>query len=343
MISQLNTLFVTADGAYLHKDHETLVVKQEGEVRMQVPLLHLSGVICFGRAILSPDLMAACAERRIHVAFLSSGGEFFARIEGVPGGNVLLRRQQYRAADDSKMTLELARSIVIGKVANARRFLLHARRDVTDEARRANLEDAATRLGHDLGALERADRLDEVRGLEGMAARTYFGVFSLLFKQHEEEFRINGRTRRPPRDRTNALLSFGYTLLMQDCAAAAAGVGLDPAVGYLHEERPGRLGLALDLMEELRVPMVDRLVVALVNRRQIQPSDLIEDPTGAWRLTPEGRRTFLVAYQEAKQANVRHPFLEQMTVWGRAPHIQALLLARTLRRDLDLYPPFVIR
>jgi CRISPR-associated protein Cas1 len=343
MTTQLNTLFVTAEGAYLHKDHETLVVKQEGEVRMQVPLLHLSGVVCFGRAILSPDLMAACAERRIHVAFLSPGGEFFARIEGVPGGNVLLRRQQYRAADDPSMTLELARSMVVGKVANARRFLLHARRDANDEARRANLEAAATRLGHDLGALERADGLDEVRGLEGIAAKTYFGVFDLLLKQHEEEFRLNGRTRRPPKDRTNALLSFGYTLLMQDCGAAAAGVGLDPAVGYLHEERSGRLGLALDLMEELRVPMVDRLVVALVNRGQIGPLDLIEDPTGGWRLTAEGRRTFLVAYQEAKRVEVRHFFLEQSTVWGRVPHIQALLLARAIRGDLELYPPFAIR
>ncbi len=342
MTLQLNTLFVTLDGAWLHKERETLVVKQDGVQRLQVPLLHLASVACFGRVSCSPELMAALSEASIHVAFFSPRGRLLARVEGVPGGNVLLRREQYRAADDPSRTLELARSMVAGKVANARSFLLHARRDAAEE-RKPPLAEVCDRLVLHLRALSRATSVDEVRGLEGLAARDYFSVFSLLVKRHEEAFRFGGRSRRPPKDRINALLSFGYALLMQDCAAALSGVGLDPAVGFLHEERPGRLSLALDLMEEFRAPLVDRFVLALVNRGQLTPEDFIEEPNGGWRLTDAGRKTFLVAWQETKQGELQHEFLAQNAPWLRMPHLQALLLARTLRKDLDVYPPFVLR
>lgn len=342
MSLQLNTLFVTLEGAWLHKERETLVVRVDGTARLQVPLLHLASVACFGRVSCSPELMAALAEAGIHVAFFSPRGQLLARVEGMPGGNVLLRREQYRAADDAVRTLELARAMVVGKVANARGFLLHARRDAAEE-RKPPLAEACERLAQHLRALSRAASVDEVRGLEGMAARDYFSVFSLLLKRHEQAFHFGGRSRRPPKDRINALLSFGYALLMQDCAAALCGVGLDPAVGFLHEERPGRLSLALDLMEELRAPLVDRFVLSLVNRGQLSPDDFLEEPQGGWRLTDPGRKTFLVAWQEAKQAELRHEFLEQNAPWSRMVHLQALLLARTLRKDLDVYPPFALR
>lgn len=342
MTLQLNTLFVTQDGAYLHKERETLVVKVDGAQRLQVPLLHLYGVACFGRVSCSPELMAALAEASIYLSFFSYNGRLLARVEGVPGGNVLLRREQYRTADDPARTLELARAMVAGKVANCRNFLLHARRDA-EEGRKAPLAEVGERLAQHLRALARASSLDEVRGLEGMAAKDYFSAFNLLLKRNEEAFRFNGRSRRPPLDRINALLSFGYALLMQDCAAALAGVGLDPAVGYLHEERPGRLSLALDLMEEFRAPLVDRFVFSLINRGQLAPEDLTEEPNGAWRLSDAGRKTFLVAWQENKQGELRHEFIEQNAPWSRMPHLQALLLARTLRQELDVSPPFATR
>lgn len=342
MSVQLNTLFVTSEGASLYKDHETVVVKVNGEKRMQVPMLHLGSVVCIGPAYVSPELMAACSEGGIHVAFLSHGGRFLARVEGLPGGNVLLRRQQYRAADDDAQSLRISSAMVLGKLTNTRQFLLHARRDAVEE-RREPLGAVCDRLAQFIRQLPQARTVDEVRGLEGIAAKDYFGVFNALIKRGEEDFRFSGRSRRPPLDRVNALLSFGYVLLMQDCTAALSSVGFDPAVGYLHEDRPGRLALALDLMEELRVPLVDRLVLALINRAQVAAEDLICDPSGGWRLTDEARKRFLVAYQEAKQGTVRHEFLAQDTTWGQVAHLQARLLARVLRGDLDVYPPFTIR
>ena len=261
----------------------------------------------------------------------------------MPGGNVLLRRQQHRAADDEARSLSIARAMVIGKVANTRQFLLHARRDAATDERRAEIGGACERLALHLRSLTTAATVESVRGFEGIAAKDYFGVFGLLVKRNEEAFAFNGRNRRPPRDRINALLSFGYALLMQDCASAAAGIGLDPAVGFLHEDRPGRLCLALDLMEELRVPVVDRLMLSLVNRGQLGADDFVEESAGGIRLTDPARKTVLVAYQAAKALDVKHEFLEQTIAWSRVPHVQAQLLARALRGDIDAYPPFSIR
>lgn len=342
MTTALNTLYVTLDGAYLHKDHETVTVTVEREKKLQVPLLQLQGIVCLGRVGISPDLMAACTEAHIHVSFFTSTGRMLGRVEGMPGGNVLLRRAQYRVADDAARTLELARAMVAGKIANTRQLLLRARRDGAPEREQA-LGHAADALGAAMRQAATIDTLDGLRGCEGSAARAYFGVFTQLIKRPEPLFAFGGRSRRPPGDAVNALLSFGYALLLQDVAAALCGVGLDPAVGYLHEERPGRLTLALDVMEELRVPMVDRLVLALINRGQLGESDFRPEASGGVWLSDSGRRTFLTAYQEAKQGEVRHEFLQQSATWGRVAHWQALLLARVLRGDLEAYPPFVMR
>jgi len=342
MTTALNTLFITAEGTRLNKEGECVVVTIQEEKKAEVPLRHLRSVVCLARAWLTPELMESCVEAGIHVSFFGMTGRFLARVEGLPGGNVLLRRQQFRAADDPAVTLRLARAIVVGKVANARQFLQHARRDAAEEAR-LPLEEASRRLSEHLRALERAEDLDPVRGLEGIAARDYFEAFPALLKGDARRFSFDGRNRRPPRDPLNALLSFGYALLAQDCAGALAGVGLDPAVGFLHEDRPGRLSLALDLMEELRSPVVDRLVLSLVNRAQLKPEDFKTEAAGAVLLKDDARKTFLVAYQNAKQGSVQHPFLGQQTTWGLVPHLQALLLARTLRGELDGYPPFTVR
>ncbi len=343
MNTHLNTLYITTEGSYLHKDHDTVVVKVENEKKAQIPLLHLGAVCCFGRVLVSPELMGALAQANIHLTFFTPTGRFLARVEGLPGGNVLLRRQQHRAADNQARSLSIATAMVIGKVANTRQFLLHARRDAPTDERRAEIGNACDRLAIHLRQLPNAESIESVRGFEGIAAKDYFAAFGALIKRPEAEFAFNGRNRRPPLDRINALLSFGYAMLMQDCTSAAAGVGLDPAVGFLHEDRPGRLCLALDLMEELRVPVVDRLMLSLVNRGQLAINDFIEEPAGGIRLTDGARKTVVTAYQAAKVTDVRHEFLDQTIAWSRVPHIQAQLLARALRGDIDAYPPFSIR
>jgi CRISPR-associated protein Cas1 len=342
MTTALNTLYITVEGSRLNKEGECVVVSIQDEKKAQVPLRHLRSVVCLARAWVTPELMESCLEAGIHVSFFGMTGRFLGRVEGVPGGNVLLRRQQYRAADDPARTLALCRAIVAGKLANARQFLMHARRDAAPERQEA-LGEVAHRLSNHLRALERAEELDQVRGLEGIAARDYFEAFPALLKKAAGGFGFDGRNRRPPRDPLNALLSFGYALLAQDCAGALCGVGLDPAVGFLHEDRPGRLSLALDLMEEFRAPVVDRFVFALVNRAQVKPEDFRTEAAGAVLLRDEARKAFLVAWQEAKRGTVRHPFLDQETTWGMAPHLQALLLARFIRGELDAYPPFSVR
>ncbi|MBZ4413538.1 type I-C CRISPR-associated endonuclease Cas1c [Myxococcus sp. XM-1-1-1] len=342
MTTALNTLFITVEGTRLNKEGERVVVTVQGEKKAEVPLRHLRSVVCLARAWMTPELLESCVEAGIHVSFFGMTGRFLARVEGLPGGNVLLRREQYRAADDGGRTLAIAGAMVVGKVSNARQFLLHAKRDAAAEQAQP-LEEAARKLAEHLRAVGRAEELAQVRGLEGIAARDYFEVFPCLLKGGARRFGFDGRNRRPPRDPLNALLSFGYALLAQDCAGALAGVGLDPAVGFLHEDRPGRLSLALDLMEELRAPVVDRLVFSLVNRGQLKPEDFKEEAAGAVMLRDEARKAFLVAYQAAKQVEVQHVFLGQQTSWGLVPHLQALLLARTLRGELDGYPPFAVR
>lgn len=343
MKRHLNTLFVTTQGAYLAKDGQTLVVKVDGAVRMQLPIHNLGSVICFGQVAVSPFLLGYCAENAVGVSFLSEHGRFLARVQGATSGNVLLRREQYRRADDPAASADIARAVVAAKLANCRVALLRAQRDRPEAEGAERLRSSAAALAGHLRALQAEPDLATTRGIEGMAARDYFAAFDDLLSQQKEEFRFRGRSRRPPMDRINALLSFVYTLLVHDLQGALEGVGLDPAVGFLHRDRPGRPGLALDLMEEFRPFFADRLVLSLINLRQLDADRFRLSESGAVLLDDEGRNTVLTAYQKRKQEELEHPFLTERTTVGLLPHLQALLLARYLRGDLDAYPPFLWR
>lgn len=334
----LNTLYVSTQGAYLRKEGETVVIEVEKEIRLRLPLLNLGGIVCFGNVLCSPFLLGACAEAGIALAFLTEHGRHLADVVGAPSGNVLLRRTQYRRADDPAASAALARAFIAGKIANARHVLRRAAREGATDA--SSIEAVADTLGHRLRALTAADNLDTVRGLEGESAAQYFSVFSHLITQQRDAFTFGDRNRRPPLDRVNALLSYLYTLLRFDAAGALTAHGLDPAVGFLHRDRPGRAGLALDLIEEFRGPLADRLALTLINRQQIQPQHFRTAETGAVLFTDDGRKEILTAWQKRKQDEIEHPFLGEKIPIGLLLHAQALLLARHLRGDLDAYPPF---
>jgi len=339
----LNTLYVTTQGAYLARDGETVLVKVEDEVRLRVPIHTLCGVLCFGRVMCSPPLMGLCAEKGVALAFLTEQGRFLARVEGPVSGNVLLRREQYRRAENAEQTAELARSVVIAKVANCRTVLLRAARERPLGDGCPALESAALRLARLTETLQSPLPLDTVRGYEGDAARVYFDVFDHLITEAKDAFFFQARSRRPPLDNMNALLSFLYTLLTHDVAAALECVGLDPAVGYLHVDRPGRPSLALDLVEELRPVLADRLALSLVNRRQVRADGFRRTESGAVEMDDGTRKEVLVNYQKRKQEEIMHPFLKERIAFGIVPHAQAMLLARHLRGDLDGYPSFLWR
>jgi CRISPR-associated protein Cas1 len=340
----LNTLYVSTEGAYLHLDHDTIRVEVERETRLRVPLHHLGAVVCFGESLITPSLLGRCAEDGRTIVFLSPSGRFRCRVEGPVSGNVLLRRAQHQALDDPIRTAGIARAIVAGKIQNCRQSLVRGARDSKSEADGAALREAAHQLSRLLAPLERTESLDEIRGHEGAAARCYFGAFDRMVREDfRDDFRMEQRTRRPPRDRINALLSFLYALLLNDCSAAAQGVGLDPQMGFLHALRPGRLGLALDLMEELRAVLADRLALTLVNRAQLTAKDFLEREGGAVEMTDAGRKQILVTYHERKQDDITHRTLEEKMPMGLVPHVQARLLARHLRGDLASYPPFLHR
>lgn len=339
----LNTLYVQTPRSFLHLDHETLKVKVEGEVRLQIPLLHLGAIYCFGDVGVSTALLHRCATDGRSVVFLNYAGRFQCRVEGPVSGNVLLRQAQHAALIDAARTLLLARSFVAAKVQNTRQILLRGARETADPADAVPLQDLAGHIADMLPRLETASDLDAVRGLEGDVARRYFEVFHRLVREDREGFAMNGRTRHPPLDRMNALLSFLYTLVTGDCSAAVEGVGLDPQVGFLHCLRPGRPALALDLVEEFRAVLADRVALTLVNRRQLGRTDFEERPGGAVSLTEAGRKTVLVAYQQRKQEELTHPVTREKTPLGLLPHVQARLLARFLRGDIEVYPPFLYR
>ena len=337
----LNTVYVTTEGAGLKKDGENLVVEIEGAERARVPFHMLASVVVFGGIYLSPALIGACAAGGIAIVLLDRVGRFQARIEGPVSGNVLLRRAQYRMSEDP---VDIVRSLVLGKVSNQRSVLLRALRDHgegLDDGAREGIEAAAERMA---AILRRAahgdDTADRLRGSEGEAANLYFGVFDHLIRSPDADMRWRGRSRRPPLDPVNALISFLYTLLTHDCRAAAESVGLDPAVGFLHRDRPGRPSLALDLMEELRPILADRLALSLLNRRQLRARDFETREGGAVLLTDEARKTVLSAWQERKREERVHPFLGEKAPLGLVPFLQAQLLSRHLRGDLDAYPPW---
>lgn len=337
----LNTLYVTTQGAYLCHEGESVLVRVEKETRLRVPIHMLGSIVCFGQVSCSQPLMGLCGQRDVLICFLSEQGKFLARVHGPVSGNVLLRRRQYRLADSSADSLAIARTFVIGKLANSRTVIQRALRDHECANGREDMEAAVLRLGHMLPELEQVQSVDELRGKEGEAANRYFGVFDHMIAVQKEAFRFDTRNRRPPMDNMNAMLSYVYTLLTHDASAALEAVGLDPQVGYLHAERPGRPSLALDLVEEFRAFMGDRLALSLVNLRQIQANDFTATESGAVAMSDEARKTLLAAYQKRKQEEIAHPFLGEKMAVGLLLHVQALLLARHIRGDMDGYPPFI--
>lgn len=341
MKQHLNTLFVATQGAYLAKDGQAVAVRVEKEVRLRIPLHNLGGIVCFGRVGCSPALMGACAEAGVAISFCTEHGRFLARVSGFTPGNVLLRREQYRRADDPVACAAVVRGLLIGKVANCRTVLLRGARDHPDGPGARRLAAAADRLAQSLRAIQMEGSTDRLRGLEGEAANEYFGVFGDLVVAREPEFAFTGRSRRPPLDRMNALLSFLYALLAHDARSACEAAGLDPAVGFLHRDRPGRPGLALDLMEEFRPYLADRVALSLVNLGQVKPDGFTVSESGAVLMNDATRRRVIAAYQQRKQEVVTHPFLDERTTVGLLIHLQARLLARHLRGDLDAYPPLI--
>ncbi len=339
----LNTLFVTTQGSYLSKEGDTVLVSQQQEVKLRVPIHNLGSIVCFGNVLCSPFLLGLCGERNVTLSFLTENGRFLARVHGPVSGNVLLRREQYRRADDPATSAEIARSVVTAKIANGRIVLQRAMRDGPELADSTPLKQAVEDMQQYIKTLAEQASVDQIRGIEGSAAATYFGVFDHCINSNKEHFFFKERSRRPPLDNMNALLSFLYTLLVHDVQSALEGVGLDPAVGFLHRDRPGRPGLALDLMEELRAYLADRLALSLVNRQQVKPEGFTKTESGAVTMDDETRKAVLVAWQKRKQEEVTHLFLQEKVSLGLLAHVQAQILARYLRGELDGYPPFLWR
>jgi len=339
----LNTLYITTQGSYLAREGETVLVRVEQETKLQLPIHTIGSIICFGQVSCSPFLLGLCAERHVSVSFLSVNGRFMARMEGPVSGNVLLRREQYRRADNLESSAVIARAVVIAKIANCRSVLLRAVRSYPEGEGFSELKTTADYLNTQLQSLKEPLSLDSIRGIEGDAARNYFGVFKYLVIEQKEAFSFNRRNRRPPLDNMNAILSFLYTVLAHDVASALECSGIDPTVGFLHRDRAGRPGLALDIMEEFRPYIVDRLALTLINLKQIQASGFQQTESGAISMDDSTRKTVLVEYQKRKQEEIKHPYLGEDAAIGLLPHIQAMLLSRYLRGELDNYPAFISR
>ncbi|MDD3847277.1 MAG: type I-C CRISPR-associated endonuclease Cas1c [Syntrophorhabdaceae bacterium] len=341
MKKHLNTLFVTTQRAYLSKASETVVVKVEGEVRLQLPIHTIGGIVCFGSVSCSPYLMGFCAEKGVALSFLTEQGRFLARVHGPVSGNVLLRREQYRWADDPVRSANMARYFIVGKIANCRTVLQRVLRDHSGKVEENGLRRTVILLGRCLERCNHESDLEVLRGIEGESAHAYFAVFDNLIVAQKDAFSFKERNRRPPLDNVNCLLSFLYTLLTHDARSALETIGLDPAVGFLHRDRPGRPSLALDLVEEFRPFLADRLALSLINLRKVQGRGFKVMESGAVKMEDDTRKAVITAYQERKQEEIIHPFLEEKTTVGLLMHMQALLMARHVRGDMDGYPPFV--
>ena len=340
MKKYLNTLFVTTQGAYLFKEGETIIVNVEKEKRLQLPIHTIGGIVCFGQVSMSPYLMGFCAENNVAISFLTEYGNFLASVHGKTSGNVLLRREQYRLADNDKFCADISKNILTGKLFNCRAVLLRALRDHSEKVDIEAIEKAADKLNYTIKQVEDKDDTDLIRGLEGESAHTYFSVFDHLIVSQKNDFKFEERNRRPPLDSVNCLLSFIYTLVMHDVRSALETVGLDSCVGFLHKDRPGRASLALDMMEEFRPFLADRLVLSLINREQVNGKGFKKSANGAVIMDDDTRKTVLVAYQKRKQEEIIHPYLKENVPIGILFYIQALLLSRYLREDIDGYPPF---
>ena len=337
----LNTLYILSEDIYLSLDGENVVANRDKEAVARYPLHTLQNIVTFSYAGASPALMGVCAQRQIGLAFCTPRGRFLARVCGESAGNVLLRREQYRIADDPARCCEISRTMIFGKLYNARWSIERTRRDHGMRVDGELLITASQKINDLLPQVRQVNAPDELRGLEGVGANAYFKAFDQMILGDKEAFFFHGRSRRPPLDAVNAMLSFAYSLLAHDCVSALESVGLDSYVGFLHRDRPGRTSLALDLMEELRPCMADRFVLTLINNRVVKAADFQYMESGAVLLTDEGRKVFLKNWQEKKKETLTHPYLAEKLPWGMIPYIQALLLARYLRGDLDAYPPFL--
>ncbi len=337
----LNTLFVTSEDAWLSLDGENVVVNRDKTAVARFPLHNLQMIISFSYAGASTALMGACAQRGVGLTFCTPRGKFLARTCGISQGNVLLRRTQYRAADDPVESCRIARSMIFGKVYNSRWSIERTRRDHKMRIEQEKFGAVSENLKALLPQILEAENSESLRGLEGAGATEYFRLLDDMILRQKEEFYFHGRNRRPPLDNVNAMLSFAYSLLANDCASALESVGLDAYVGFLHRDRPGRTSLALDLMEELRPCMADRFVLTVINNRILAPEDFRQEESGAVRMTDKGRQKFLKQWQLKKQDTITHPYLEEKIPWGLVPYVQSLLLARYLRGDMDAYPPFL--
>lgn len=336
-----NTLYVTTPAAYLSLDGETIVIQNEDECLGRLPLLNLENIVSFGYRGASPRLMGACAERGIGLCFLTQHGRFLARISGPISGNVLLRTAQYRLADTPDHALPIAKMFLTGKIFNGRWSLERTLRDHALRVDTERMKMAIEQMKQALVDLMHAGSVEELMGIEGVAAKVYFSVFEQMILKNPAYFRFDGRNRRPPMDPVNALLSFTYSILGHEITGALESVGLDPAVGFLHALRPGRASLALDLLEELRAPLADRFVLSLINLGTITERDFVQKENGAFYLTDDARKRFLAAWQKRKQEVINHPFLKEKLPWGLVPHAQAMMMSRYIRGDLDAYPPFL--
>ncbi len=335
-----NTLYVTTPGAYLALDGENVVLSDSDTDIMRAPLHNIGNIVSFSYRGVSPALMGACMERGIGICFLTQHGRFLARVTGEIHGNVFLRTEQYRLADSGD-GLKIAKFFLTGKIFNARWMLEHYKRDHFQRVNIELMDSSISQMLTQLGDIDSASSKEELMGIEGIAAKAYFAAFSECILRNKDDFRFDGRSRRPPLDPVNAMLSFVYTMLANEIAGALEAVGLDPAAGFLHSLRPGRSSLALDLLEELRAPLADRFVLSLINLGAVSAKDFEYKENGACFLKDESRRAFLKAWQKRKFETLTHPFLKEKLEWGLVPHVQAMLLARHLRGDLDVYPPFL--
>lgn len=337
----LNTLYVTSENSYLALDGENIVIYEEQEKRGRLPLHNLEGIVSFGYRGTSPALMGACADRNISLCYVTPQGRFLARVTGKVRGNVLLRKQQYESSQDNAISLEIAKNCIVGKVYNARWVLERAVRDHPLQVDVEKMKNASQQLKNSLIQIQSSESKEQLRGYEGEAASVYFGVFDELILQQKKEFFFHGRSKRPPMDNVNAMLSFTYTLLTNNIVSALECVGLDSCVGYLHTERPGRASLALDLIEELRPVLADRFVLSLINKKIVTGKNFTKKENGAVLMDDEIRKKFLTEWQKKKKETITHPYLNEKIEWGMIPYVQSMLLARYLRRDLDSYPVFL--
>jgi CRISPR-associated protein Cas1 len=339
----LNTLYIMTQGAYLKKDGETVAVKIDGQVKLRVPIITISSIVCFGKIFISPPLMGFCLKNGVTISYLSLYGRFLARVQGPVAGNVLLRKEQYRMSDEEGRSADIARACVVGKISNCRTVIMKAARDHPDAISGSDTEAVAVKLKRNIDEALREKRLEILRGIEGESAKIYFGFFNNLILAGRADFTFRERNRRPPMDRVNALLSFIYTMLYHDIRSSLETCGLDPAVGFLHRDRPGRMSLALDMMEEFRPFFADRLVLSLINLQKVRGKDFKISQSGAVLMNEESKKTVVTSYQSRKQDSITHPFLGETMHIGILFQAQAILLARFIRGDIDAYPAFIWR